>query len=66
MCVHTIFHDGYRKSDHDFLIVIHSNFSAVMHGFRDNKILLQTGYDVIVTSLVLCYSGRFAVFVDGI
>jgi len=30
------------------MIVIHSNFLYAMHGFRDNEVLLQTGYDVIV------------------
>jgi len=43
-----IFHDGFWKSDHDFLIVIHSNFVSGMQGFRDNEVLLPTGYDVIV------------------
>jgi len=27
--LHAIFHDGFWKSDHDFLIVIHSNFSCL-------------------------------------
>jgi len=43
------FHDGFWKSDHDLLIAFHSNFSAVMHGFQYNEVLLQTGYDVIVS-----------------
>jgi len=30
------------------MIVIHSNFFSDMHGFRDNEVLLQAGYDVIV------------------
>jgi len=30
------------------MIVIQSNFLSVMHGFRDNGVLLQAGYDVIV------------------
>jgi len=38
------------KSEHDFLIVIHSNFLSVMHGFWANEALLPTGYDVIVIS----------------
>jgi len=46
------FHDGFWKSDHDFPIVFHSNFSSVKHGFRDNEVLLQAGYDVIVISLL--------------
>jgi len=34
----------------DFLIVFHSNFFSVMNGFRDNEVLFQAGYDVIVIS----------------
>jgi len=32
------------------LIVSHSNFLSGMHGFRDNEVLLQAGYEVIVIS----------------
>jgi len=32
------------------MIVIHSNFFTAMHGFRDNEVFLQAGYDVIVIS----------------
>jgi len=32
------------------MIVIHTNFLSGMHGFRDNKVLLQAGYDIIVIS----------------
>jgi len=39
------------KSDHDFLIAFHSNFLSVMHGFRDNEVLLQAGYDVTIIYL---------------
>jgi len=45
-----IFHDGFWKSDHDFLIVFLSNFLSEMHSFRDNKVSLPTGYDVIMIS----------------
>jgi len=31
------FHDGSWISENDFLIVFHSNFSSVIHGFRDNN-----------------------------
>jgi len=48
--LHAIFHDGFWKSDHNFLIVFHSNFLSVMHGFWDNEVLLQAGYHVIVIS----------------
>jgi len=44
-----IFHDVFWKTDHDFLIVIHSNFLSGMHGFRDNEVLLQARYDVIAS-----------------
>jgi len=37
-------------SDHDFLIVFHSNLLSLIHGFRDNEVLLQAGYDVMVIS----------------
>jgi len=43
-----IFPDRFRKGDYDFRIVIHSNFLSAMQGFRDNEVLLPTGYDVIV------------------
>jgi len=53
------FHDGFRKSDHDFLIAFHSKFLSGMHGFRDNEVLLPTGYDVIVISPLGGVSQRF-------
>jgi len=37
-------------SDRNFLIVFHSNFLSVMHGFRDNEVLLQARYGIIVIS----------------
>jgi len=46
---HTLFHDGFWKSGLDFLIVIHSNFLSAVHGSRDNEVLLQAGYDIIVS-----------------
>jgi len=46
----TIIHDGFWKSDHDFLIVFHSNFLAEMHGFRFNELILPAEYDVIMVS----------------
>jgi len=45
-----IFHDAVWKSNHDFLIAFHSNFVSGMRGFRDNEVLLQAEYDVIVIS----------------
>jgi len=45
-----IFHDGFCKSDYDFLIVFHSNCLSEMHGFQDNEVLLKAGYDIIVIS----------------
>jgi len=36
------------KSDHDFLIVFHSKLLSVMHGFRENEVLFQAVYDVMV------------------
>jgi len=32
------------------MIVIHSKFVSAMHGFRDNEVLQQAGYDIIVIS----------------
>jgi len=55
-----IFHDGFCKSDHDFLIAFHSNFLSAMHGFRDNEVLFHTGYDVIVISPLVGVSGDFS------
>jgi len=34
--------------DHDFQIAFHSKFLSGIHGFRDNKVLLQARYDVIM------------------
>jgi len=42
------------------MIVINSNFLSGMHGFRDNEILLLTGYDVIVISPLEGVSGDFS------
>jgi len=44
------------------MILIHSNFLFAMHGFRDNEVLLQAGYDVIVISSI---GGASAIFHDG-
>jgi len=46
-----ILHDGFWKSDYDILIAFHGNFLSGMHGFRENEVLVQAGYDVIVISL---------------
>jgi len=54
------FHDGFWKSDHDFLIAFYTNFLSRMHGFRDNQVSLQTGYDVIVISTLEGASGKFS------
>jgi len=48
--LHAHFHDWLWKSDNEFLIALHSNFLSEMPGFRDNEVLLQAGYDVIVIS----------------
>jgi len=48
--LYAILHNRFWKSDHDFLIAFHSNFLPAMHGFRDNEVLLPTGYDVIVSA----------------
>jgi len=32
------------------MIAFYSNFLSVMHGFRNNEVLLQAGYDFIVIS----------------
>jgi len=44
------FYDGFWKSDHNVLIVFHSNFFSGMHSFWDNKVLLLIRYDVIMIS----------------
>jgi len=54
------FYDEFWMNDHDFLIVFHINFLSVMHGFRDNEVLLQAGYDVIVISPLGSASGDFS------
>jgi len=60
--LHAIYHDGFWKSDHDFLISFHSNFLVTMHGFRDNEVLFQSVYDVIVISPL---GALQAIFHDG-
>jgi len=42
------------------MIVIHSNFLSAMDGFRDNEVLLQAGFDVIV----IFRPGRFFMMDD--
>jgi len=54
------FYDGFWKSNHDFLIAFYSNFLSGMHGFRDNEVSLQAGYDVIVISTLGGASGEFS------
>jgi len=54
------FHDGFWKSDHDFLIAFRTNFLSRMHGFWDNEVSLQAGYDVIVISTLGGASGEFS------
>jgi len=39
-----------ERASMNFLMVIYSNFLCAMHGFRDNEVLLQAGYDVMVIS----------------
>jgi len=58
--LHTLFHGGFWKSDHDFKLMIHSNFLSGMHGFRDNEVLLPTGYNVIMISPLGGVSGEFS------
>jgi len=58
--LYAIFHDGFWKSDHDLLIVFHINLLSGMYGFRDNEVLLQGGYDVIVISSLGGASGEFS------
>jgi len=45
------------------MIVMHSNCLAAMHGFRDNKVVFQFGYDVIVSSPP---GGAARTFYDGV
>jgi len=47
-------------NDQIFMIVIHSNILCVMHGFRDNDVLLPTEYDVIVIRPLGGASGNFS------
>jgi len=59
--LHTLFNDGFLKIDHDFQLMIHCNFIATMHSFRDKEVLLQAGYDVIMISPMALQ----AIFHDG-
>jgi len=58
--LNAIFHDWFWKSDPDFLIVFYNNFLSVMHGFRENEVILQTRNDVIMTSPQGGASGDFS------
>jgi len=40
--------------------VFHVNFLSGMHGFRDNEVLLEGGYNVIVISSLEGASGKFS------
>jgi len=53
------FYDRFWKSDHDFLITFYSNYLSGMLCFRDNEVLLQAVYDVIVISPLADVSHRF-------
>jgi len=64
--LHAIFHDGFWKSDHNLLIVFHSNFVSKMHGFWDNKVLLQDRYDVIIISSPRGTSDDYSGRISGI
>jgi len=55
-----IIQDAFWNSEHDFLIAIESNFLCVIHGFRDNEVLLQARYDVIMMSSLGGASGEFS------
>jgi len=55
--LHALFHDGFWKSDPDFLIAFYNNFLLFMHGFRDSEVLLPTSYDVIVIYPLGGFSG---------
>ena len=46
----TVFNDGFSMSNTNFLLVFSSNFTSIMHLFRDNDVFLPTGNDVIVIS----------------
>jgi len=57
--VQAFFHDGLWKSNHDLLSEFYINFLSGMHGFWDNEVLLQDGYDVIGISPPVGASGDF-------
>jgi len=57
--INAIFNDWFWKSDHDLLIVFYNNFLSEMHGFRDNEVLLQGGYDNIVISPLQALQANF-------
>ena len=44
----TVLNDGMWKGNNGFLLVFNSNFTSIMHCFRDNDVFLQTGNDVMV------------------
>jgi len=46
-------------SDHDILIVFHSNFFSGLHCFRNYEILLQAGYEVVAIYPIGGASGDF-------
>jgi len=54
--LHVILYDGFWNGDHVFLIAFHSNFLLGMHGFRDNEVLLQAGYDQLLIAPIVVIS----------
>jgi len=48
--LHAVLFVGFWKRDYDFLTAFHINLLSVMNGFRDDEVLLQARYDVIVIS----------------
>jgi len=57
--LHALFQDGFRKSEHDFLIALYENLSYVMLCFRDSDALLLVGNGVIMISPPWGASGDF-------
>ena len=50
--LYTVLDDEIRKNEDGFLLAFYSNFTSIIHRFRDNDVFLQTGNDVMVIFLL--------------
>ena len=49
----------FEKLDHDFILVLHCNFTSIRHHFRYNELFMFAGIDVISISSPGGATGKF-------